>query len=213
MLFDPHTVKINIDGHCRKNPGGSGGLGVRTDYGCNIDCECEAVEYRCNFETNSQRMELRSCIFVHEWIADNTDDLGGGRCIILTDSSYVYGGYSWVIDWVQTGCATRIGRLMKIPTLWKDLMTLRRKLSRCARIEVKPTPRRSDESAKEVDRSAKAAGRLASNVDCGFQRNTIGRSKNNSKTICSALSRDRADSDHQALQERCGESGGSTLQI
>jgi len=60
-------------------------------------------------------------------------------------------------------------------------MTLRRKLSPCARIEVKLVPRRSDEGAKEVDRTAKAAGRLPSNVDWGFQKGKIGRPKNNSK--------------------------------
>jgi hypothetical protein len=60
-------------------------------------------------------------------------------------------------------------------------MTLRRKLSRFARIEVILIPRRSDEGAKEVDRVAKAAGRVPSNVDLGFQKGKIGRPKNNSK--------------------------------
>jgi hypothetical protein len=42
-------------------------------------------------------------------------------------------------------------------------------------------PRRSDEGAKEVDRTAKAAGNLPSYVDYGFKKGKIGRSKNNSK--------------------------------
>jgi hypothetical protein len=70
---------------------------------------------------------------------------------------------------------------MKNQALWKDLMTLRRKLSRCARIEAVRFPRRSVEGAKEVDRTAKAAGRAPSNVDWGFQKSKIGRPKNNGK--------------------------------
>jgi ribonuclease HI len=107
VSLDPHAVKINIDGNCSKNPGGSGGLGVRVDYGCDIDRKCEVVEYHGYFETNNQRMELRACIFAHEWIANNADDLGARRFIILTDSSYVCGGYLWVSGWVQNGYATR----------------------------------------------------------------------------------------------------------
>jgi ribonuclease HI len=180
MSFDPHAVKIHIDGNCWRNPGGSGGLGVRVDYGCDIDREPEVVEYRGYFETNNQRMELRACIFAHLWIDENTD-LGAQRFIVLTDSSYVCGGYSWVIGWAQNGYATSVGRPIKNPSLWKDLMTLRRKLCRHVRVEVKLIPRRSDDGAKEVDRAAKAAGRLPTHVDWGFQKGKIGRPKNNSK--------------------------------
>jgi len=181
VVFDPHAMKIHIDGNCWQNPGGSGGLGVRVNYGCDIDREPEVVEYRGYFETNNQRMELRACIFAHEWIDKNTDDLGARRFIILTDSSYVYRGYSWVIGWAQNGYATSVGRPIKNLVLWKDLMTLRRRLYRRARIEVKVIPRRSDEGAKEVDRTAKAAGNLPSYVDYGFKKGKIGRPKNNSK--------------------------------
>lgn len=181
MSFDPHAVKIHIDGNCWKNPGGTGGLGVRVDYGCDINREPEVVEYRGYFETNSQRMELRACVFAHEWIGENIDDLGAPRFLILTDSSYVHSGYSWVTSWAQNGYATSVGRPVKNPGLWKDLMTLRRRLARHVRIEVKLIPRRSDEGAKIVDRVAKAAGKLPSHVDWGFQKGKIGRPKNNSK--------------------------------
>ena len=153
---------------------------MRVDYGCDIDREPEVVEYRGYFETNNQRMELRACIFAHLWIDENTD-LGAQRFIVLTDSSYVCGGYSWVIGWAQNGYATSVGRPIKNPSLWKDLMTLRRKLCRHVRVEVKLIPRRSDDGAKEVDRAAKAAGRLPTHVDWGFQKGKIGRPKNNSK--------------------------------
>jgi len=60
-------------------------------------------------------------------------------------------------------------------------MTLRRKLGRRVRIEVKLIPRRSDEGAKEVDRLAKAAGEMPTHVDWGFPKGKIGRSKGNVK--------------------------------
>jgi len=180
-VLDPRAIKIHIDGNCWENPGGPGGLGVRVDYGYDIDREPEVVEYRGYTETNNQRMELRACIFAHEWIGEVTDEFGSRRYIILTDSSYVYGGYSWVLNWATNGYATSVGRPIKNPELWRALMTLRRKLRRCGRIEVKLIPRRSDEGAKEVDRVAKAAGRSPSYVDWGFPEGKIGRPKNNSK--------------------------------
>jgi ribonuclease HI len=182
VVFDPHAVKIHIDGNCWKNPGGSGGLGIRVDYGSDIDRECEVVEYRGYFETNNQRMELRACIFAHVWIEENVDELGAPRFLILTDSSYVYGGYGWVLGWCQNDYRNSAGRPMKNDELWKDLMTLRRKLGRCVRIEVKLIPRRSDEGAKAVDRLAKAAGKMPTHVDWGFPKGKIGRSKNNVKS-------------------------------
>src|SRR5260370_6203001 len=181
VVLDRDAGKIHIDGNGWKNPGGSGGLGGGVDYGCDIDGEPEVVECRGYFETNNQRMELRACIFAHEWIDENAGDLEARRFIILTDCSYVYGGYSWVIGWAQNGYATSVGRPIKNPALWKDLMTLRRRLHRRARIEVKLIPRRSDDGAKEVDRTAKAAGNLPSYVDYGFKKGKVGRPKNNSE--------------------------------
>jgi len=180
-MFDPHAVKINIDGNCWHNPGGPGGIGVRVDYGCDIDRECEVVAYQGYFETNSQRMEVRACIFAHSWIEENVDELGCLRFIILTDSTYVCGAYSWVLGWAQNGYCSRAGRPVKNDELWKELMTLRRKLGRRVHIDVQWIPRRSDEGAKEVDRLAKIAGNLPSRVDREFPKGKIGRPKNNSK--------------------------------
>jgi ribonuclease HI len=181
VSFDPHAVKIYVDGNCWKNPGGTGGLGVRVDYGCDIDRPDELVEYRGYFETNNNRMELRACICGHEWAWEHLDELAGRRILILTDSTYVYGGYSWAIGWSQNDYCNSEGRPIKNEGLWKEVLTMRRKLSRRVRIEVKLIPRRSDESAKEVDRTAKAVGRTPSHVDWGFPKGKIGRPKNNSK--------------------------------
>jgi len=180
-VFDPHAVKINIDGSCWDNPGGSGGLGVRVDYGCDIDRKPEVVEYRGYFETNNQRMEIRACIFAHEWIEKSAEDLEFPRFIVLSDSEYVCTGYRWVLGWARNDYRNSVGRPMKNDELWKELMTLRRKLGRRVHVDVKWVPRRSDEGAKIVDTTAKAAGRMPSYVDFGFQKGKIGKPKNNAK--------------------------------
>lgn len=180
MVFDPHAVKIRVDGNCWDNPGGAGGFAVRVDWGCDIDREA-VVEYRGFFETTNNRMELKACIRGHEWACDNLDVLRGRRILVLTDSTYVYGSYSWAIGWSQNGYCNSDGRPVKNEDLLRELMTLRRKVSRAARVEIKIIPRRSDEGAKEVDRLAKEAGRAPAFVDRGFSSGKVGRPKNNSK--------------------------------
>ena len=180
MSFDPHATKIHCDGNCWKNPGGAGGFAVRVEYGCDSDLEGRIVDYRGFFETNNNRMELRGCIFAHEWAYDNLDDMGG-RVLVLTDSEYVYKSYSWAISWCQNDYRSIDGRPIKNEDLLRELMTVRRKLARRVRVEMKLIPRRSDEGAKEVDRTAKEAGRKPAHVDWGFQKGKIGRPKNNAK--------------------------------
>jgi ribonuclease HI len=181
VLFDPHALKIYVDGNCWDNPGGTGGFAVRVEYGCDSDREDRLVEYRGHFETTNNRMELHGCIFAHEWAYENIDELGAQRVLVLTDSEYVFNSYSWAIGWCQNNYCNRDGRPIKNEDLLKDLMTLRRKLARRLRIEVKLIPRRSNDAAKEVDRAAKAAGKMPSHVDWGFRKGKIGRPKNNSK--------------------------------
>ncbi|HLX00327.1 MAG TPA: RNase H family protein [Candidatus Acidoferrales bacterium] len=180
MAFDPHAVKIHIDGNCWDNPGGSGGFAVRVEFGCDIERDDELVEYRGYFETSSNRMELRACICAHQWAYNHIDELGG-RILVLTDSTYVCNSYSWAIGWSQNDYCNSDGRPMKNEDLLRELMTARRKLARLVRVEVKLIPRRSDLGAKEVDRVAKMAGRMPSHVDRGFPKGKIGRPKNNIK--------------------------------
>ncbi len=180
-MFDPHAVKIHIDGNCWENPGGAGGFAVRVDWGCDIDRESGIVEYLGFFETTNQRMELRACIAAHKWAYEHIDELRGRRAMIVTDSMYVYESYSWVIAWAQNDYRSSVGRPIKNEELWKELMTLRRKLGRCVRLDIRLVARRSDEGAKEVDRVAKTAGEMPARVDWGFRSGKVGRSRNHTK--------------------------------
>lgn len=179
-MFDPHATKIYCDGNCWSNPGGAGGFAVRVEFANHIDRESELVEYRGYVETTNNRMELRGCIFAHGWAFEHLDD-PGGRVLILTDSTYVHDSYSYVLRWCQNDYRSTEGRPIKNPDLLKDLMTIRRKLSRHMRVEVRLIPRRSDDAAKEVDRMAKEGGRKPTYVDRGFRSGKIGRPKNNAK--------------------------------
>jgi ribonuclease HI len=177
-MLDPHALKIYVDGNCWKNPGGSGGFAARVEYPWSMNRDDLLVEYRGYFETNNNRMELRACIFAHEWAFENLEELPG-RVQVVTDSSYVNEGYSRAIGWSQNDYCNSDGRPIKNEELWRELMTLRRKLARRLRIETHQIPRRSNEAAKEVDTKAKAAGKSPTHVDWGLPKGKIGRSKNN----------------------------------
>lgn len=181
MAFDPHSLKIYVDGNCWDNPGGAGGFAARVEYPFDWNSEDKLIEYRGYFETNNNRMELRACIFAHEWALDNVDELRVQRIQVFTDSTYVFNGYAWVLRWSQNDYCNSDGRPIKSDDLWKDLMRVRRKLAPRVRIEVKLIEGKSSPITKLVDKEAKAAGLQPSEVDWGFPKGKIGRPKNNSK--------------------------------
>jgi ribonuclease HI len=181
VSFDPHALKLYVDGNCWENPGGNGGFAIRVEFPFDWNRGDELVEWRGYFETNNQRMELRACVCAHEWVYENLDTLGVQRVQVITDSQYVCNGYSWAIGWSQNDYCNRDGRPIKNEELWKNLMRLRRKLAHGVWIEVKWIPRRSSQIAKGVDQDAKAAGRLPAHVDRGFSSGKVGRPKNNAR--------------------------------
>jgi ribonuclease HI len=174
--FDSRALKIYIDGNCWKNPGGPGGTAARVEFPLDWDRADELVDYRGFFDTNNQRMELRACIFAHEWVLENAEDLGIGRVQIFTDSMYVYEGYRWMIGWSQRDYCSSDGRPIKNDPLWRDLMRLRKKLR--ILVDVYWVQGKSTPATKQVDKDAKAAGLSPAHVDHGFKTGKIGRSKN-----------------------------------
>ena len=75
-MLDPRAIKIHIDGNCWENPGGSGGLGVRVDYGCDIDREAEVVEYRGYIENMKTKRKTAQSTYVTEGSGNVFADLG-----------------------------------------------------------------------------------------------------------------------------------------
>jgi ribonuclease HI len=180
VSFDLRSLKIYIDGSCRKNPGGSGGFAARIEYPFDWNRPDELLEYRGFFETNSNRMELAACLFALEWILDQGDGLGVQHVQVVTDSKYVYENYNRSIGWSRNGWRNFHDRPVENPDLWKDLLRARRKLGFRLRVEVKLIAGKSTPITKAVDRDAKTASTMPSRVDRGFQSGKIGRSKNNS---------------------------------
>lgn len=179
MSFDLRALKIYIDGSCLKNPGGRGGFAARLEYPFDWGQPDEPLDYCGYFETSNNRMELRACLFAHEWILGQGERLGVQHVQIVTDSKYVYENYNRSIGWSRNGWRNFHERPVENPDLWKDLLRTRRKLGFRLRIELKLIAGKSTPVTKAVDRDAKAASALPSRVDRGFQPGKIGRSKNN----------------------------------
>lgn len=177
--FDLRALKIYIDGSCRKNPGGAGGFAARIEYPFGWDLPDELIDYTGYFETNNNRMELCACVFAHEWILEQGEDVGVQHVQIVTDSKYVFENYPRAAGWSTNGWRNAHGRPLENVDLWKDLLRLRRKLGFRIRVEVKLIAGKSIPITKMVDRDAKAAAALPSRVDRGFRSGKIGRAKSN----------------------------------
>jgi ribonuclease HI len=180
VSFDLRALKIYIDGSCRRNPGGSGGFAARIEYPLDWNRPDELLEYCGYFRTNSNRMELRACLFAHEWILQQGDELGVQHVQVVTDSKYVYENYNRSIGWSRNAWCNFHERPVDNSDLWKDLLRTRRKLGFPLRVEVKLIAGKSTPITKAVDRAAKTASTLPSRVDRGFQSGKIGRSRSNS---------------------------------
>jgi ribonuclease HI len=50
---------------------------ARIEYPFGLDLPDELIEYTGYFETNNNRMELRACVFAHEWICEQGENLSG----------------------------------------------------------------------------------------------------------------------------------------
>lgn len=179
MSFDLRALKMYIDGSCRKNPGGAGGFAARIEYPFEWELPDELVDYAGYFETNNNRMELRACVFAHEWVLDQGEDLGVQHVQVITDSKYVFDNYSRALGWSANGWRNFHGRPLENIDLWKNLLRARRKLGFRIRVEVKLIAGKSTPITKVVDKDAKAAAALPTEVDRGFRAGKIGRAKNN----------------------------------
>lgn len=179
VSFDLRALKIFIDGSCRRNPGGSGGFAARIEYPFDWNLPDQLLDYRGYFETNNNRMELRACVFAHEWIFEQGDELRVQHVQIVTDSTYVFENYNRSIGWSKNRWCNLYERPLENVDLWKDLLRIRRKLGFRLRVEMKLIEGKSTPITKAVDRDAKMASTLPSRVDHGFRSGKIGRSRNN----------------------------------
>jgi hypothetical protein len=124
-------------------------------------------------------MELRGCLFAHEWILGEGVGIGVQHVQIATDSQYVCDSYVNSMYWSQDDWCNRDGREMLNVDLWKALLRIRRKIGGRPRIEVIKIPRVSCPLAIKVDEGAKLAAQSPYHVDGGYKPGKVGRSRNN----------------------------------
>lgn len=175
MSFDPHALKIYIDGSCFNNPGGSGGFAAIVEYPADYNREDERLEEIGFHETTNNRMELRACIWAHEWIHENATALGVNRVQIVTDSQYVFRFWRMAEQWRRNRWRLADGRPAENADLWKELLSIRSKLR--VRTDIEWCKGKKSVITKAADKAAKQAAKQPSEVDRGFRPGKVGRTR------------------------------------
>lgn len=183
MLLDPRALKIYMDGSAFKNPGGRGGCAAIVEYPEGSDRNNEVLLSEGYSETNNQRMELRACVEVLRHVRERGTELGVQRVLIVTDSKYIYEGWSRAYFWKANGWRNAAGRPVENIDLWKEFLSLRTKIK--VRTEIVWRKGKTTPILKEVDRQAKRAADQPWNIDRGFREGKIGRSKSGTRSASS----------------------------
>jgi ribonuclease HI len=175
MSFDPHALKIYIDGSCFNNPGGNGGFAAVIEYPGDHNRDNEQLEEVGFHETTNQRMELRACIWAHEWALENAAALKVGRVQIVTDSQYVYKFWKFADIWRRNGWRSVNGPPIENYDLWKELLSVRAK--RGVRRDIEWAKGKKSPITKAVDKAAKTAAKQPTETDLGFRSGKVGRTR------------------------------------
>jgi ribonuclease HI len=175
MSFDPHALKIYIDGSCFNNPGGNGGFAAIVEYPDDHNRDNEQLEEVGFHETTNQRMELRACIWAHRWANENGASLKVNRAQIVIDSQYVHNFWRTASYWKRNGWRLTDGRPAENHDLWKELLSIRSKLR--VRIDIEWIKGKKSEITKAVDKAAKRAAKQPSETDRGFRPGKVGRTR------------------------------------
>lgn len=175
MSFDPHALKLYIDGSCLGNPGGRGGFATWAEYPSDWNCPDELLD-SIGFESSTNnRMELKACIWACRWIRDNVHQLGVQRVQIVTDSKYVHDYWRFAAAWRSQKWRNVDNRPIENPDLWKEFLAVRSKLN--IRTDIIWTAGKKSPILKSVDKSAKAAASAPTKVDRGFRPGKVGKTK------------------------------------
>lgn len=175
MIQDPSALKLYIDGSCYDNPGGAGGFGGVVQYPDDWERPNEVVFQEGFHETTNQRMELSACIKAYEYIAENVRSLGVSRVIIVTDSQYVYENWRRAPAWRRHNWRNTAGRPIENSDLWRKFLSVQGKVR--IRTDLAWHKGKRTEVLKQVDRTAKVAGKNPRRIDFGFRGGKFARSK------------------------------------
>lgn len=178
-MFDLRALKIYVDGACPGNTGGAGGFAAWIEFPFDWGLPDEFLASRGYFRTTNNRMELRACLFAHEWVLDERDELEVQLVQIATDSKYVHDSYQYSLQWSQKNWRNAHDRTVANIDLWKSLTRIRKKIAGRPRVELVKIGRCSSTIAKNVDRDAKLAANSPLYEDDGYKPGKIGRARNN----------------------------------
>lgn len=176
VSFDPHAIKLYVDGSCLRNPGGSSGFAVWVEYPAEWNRADESLEEIGFLESTNNRMELRACIWAHKWVRDRSSALGVGRIQIITDSKYVHENWRRAEYWRTNRWRNVAGRPIENSDLWRELLSIRSKLR--IRTDIEWTLGKKAPILKAVDKSAKSAAKSPTTTDRGYRPGKVGRTRN-----------------------------------
>jgi ribonuclease HI len=176
MYYDPHALKIHIDGSAYGNPGHIGGIAAIIEFPDSMNREPETIIEKGFSETTNNRMELRACISALEWSRQNAKSIGCPRIIIVTDSLYVFNNVKNASYWKKAKWRNKDGRPVENSDLWDALLSLRSKIG--IRTDIEWNKGKTTEIGKEVDRRAKQSAKsFGKTADSGYQSGKISRTK------------------------------------
>jgi ribonuclease HI len=111
---------LYTDGGCDRNPGGTGGWGIRLFDGDQVVERNGRVP-----NTTNNRMELLAAIQGLELVNERLGSTQGAMVEIYTDSQYLSLGMSqWIVNWQRNNWTVRGGQPVKNVDLWKRLLEL-----------------------------------------------------------------------------------------
>jgi ribonuclease HI len=174
-MYDPHALKLYIDGSAYRNPGHEGGYSVYAEYPDEMNLLPAEVASGTYGETTNNGMELRACIEALRFACAEVNRLGIRRILIITDSLYIYDNQKRAPYWKKDDWRNREGRPVENPVLWNEFLTARPKVRASVEIiwqEGKTTP-----ILKETDKSAKKAAHRLPRQDFGYRKGRVARTK------------------------------------
>ncbi|MDO8571435.1 MAG: RNase H family protein [bacterium] len=173
-MYDPHALKLYVDGSALKNPG-KGGYSVVAEYPDSFDIAVSEVKNGSYTETTNNRMELRAVIEAMKFARTDTQDKRIRRVIIISDSLYVCDNQNSAVWWKKNNWRNSEGRPMDNHDLWDEFLKLRPKIP--ANVEIVWEKGKTRAILKEVDKNAKNAASSQGRTDFGFRKPRIARTK------------------------------------
>jgi ribonuclease HI len=167
-MYDPHALKIYIDGSAFGNPGHEGGLAGIAEFPDITGRQPEIIFEQGYQETTNNRMELRACIRALEYVSDNAVPLGVLWAIVLSDSQYVVENHKRAPQWAAEKWRNRHGRPIENADLWRQFLSVRRKIR--VRIDIGWNLGKSTPLLKSLDKLAKSAAKhTLRSKDAGYR--------------------------------------------